>query len=86
MRYRAIATQQPGGAEHQGAGADRGDVARSGGLVAQELQRLIVLEQRVGADPAGHADHVELRTICNRHRRQQFERRVAGNRFDPFGD
>ena len=42
---RLVALQESGGAQHQRAGADRGDVARGGGLLAQEVERFVVGHQ-----------------------------------------
>ena len=58
----AIAIEQAGGAEHQGAGADRGDVFAPR-PAAQESEHLLVIDHVVDADTAGHADHIELRAI-----------------------
>ena len=65
MRRGALAAQQAGGAEHQRAGADRGDIARLRRLPAQEVEHLGVLHQRVDARTARHADHVERRAVAS---------------------
>src|SRR4029450_11193005 len=60
---RAITLEQAGGAEHQRTRADRGDVFCTRRLLAQEGQHLLVVDHVVGAEPAGHADDVELRAV-----------------------
>jgi len=47
-------------------------------------QHLLVFDHVVGAEPAGHADHVELRAIARS--RRVSSARVAGDRLDPFPD
>ncbi len=63
MRRRALAPQQPRGAQNQRARAHRGDEARALGLRADERQSPLVAHQRVDARP----------------RRERRSRRVADN-------
>jgi len=71
MRGRAPASQQAGDAEHEGAGANRGDVFRAGRLPADEIDGLAIADCADDAfDAAGNADQVErwaFRKAVGRH-------------------
>ena len=56
-------------------------IARSRALSAQEFQHLHVLHQRIDADAAGHAQHVELRAFGHRRVRDQNEPRRRDQRL-----
>ena len=86
MRRRTVAFEQARRAQHQRSCADRGDVLGAHGLLAQKSQHLLVIDHVIGAEPAGHANDVELRAVGESHRRRQRHHGVAGDRFDPFPD
>src|SRR5436190_1508699 len=48
-------------------GAHAGDIARALRLTADEIERLGIVQERVHAGAARHADQIELRAIGERH-------------------
>ncbi len=81
VRCCSLAAQQTGGAQYQRAGADRADVARARGLLAQPVEDFGILHQRIDAWAAGHTDDVERRAVAQRGVGQQTQ---AGIRLDRF--
>jgi hypothetical protein len=73
VRSGPLAPQEPGRAEHQGAGADGGEIALPLRLAAQEAEGLGILHQRVHSAAARHADHVERRAFGEVDRRRQHQ-------------
>src|SRR6516164_3953708 len=85
MRGGAPALQQPGNAEHEGAGANRGDVFGAGCLPAHEIDGLAIADRADDAfDAAGNADQVERRAARNAVGRQQTQSAVARHRLSDF--
>ena len=50
------------------------------------IQHLLIVDHVVDAEPAGHADHIELRAIRKTDGGRQRQHRVARHRFDPLPD
>ena len=86
MRRRVVALQQSSGAQHQRSRAHRRDVFCVCRLRAQKVQRLLVVDEVVGAHAAGHADHIELRTIRKGDGRRQHQHGIARHRLDALPD
>jgi len=83
---RLVALEQAGRAQHQRAGAHRGDVARPRCLPAQEVERLGIGHQRHLAAAARHADHVELRALGEGRRGHDREAGIGRHRIARLPD
>ena len=86
VRRGALALKQSRGAEHQRAGAHARDVARAFRLTADEVERLGIVEQRVHASAAGHADEIELRAVRERRGRRDLHAAARRHRLSRFPD
>jgi hypothetical protein len=82
MRRGALVFQQPGCAQNQRTGTDRGDIFRLCRLLAQKGERGLVLHQILLTGPAGHHDDIERRTIGIGRGRHDLHAPVGGHRLE----
>ena len=85
MGRRAFAVQQSCHAEGHRAGANRRHILRRGGLIAQKLQRGMILNHIPDAKSTGDAQQIGLRTVGETGRGQNGKTAVCLNRPDCFG-
>ena len=77
--------QQSGNAEHECAGANRGDVFRAGRLPADEIDGLAIADRADDTfDAAGNADQVERRAVRKAVSRQEAQSAIARYRAFRF--
>jgi hypothetical protein len=83
---RAAALEHTGGAEDEGAGADRGHVACTRGRLPDERDRFRIRHGLQDAGAAGHANQMERRTGLEGRGRHEPEPTIARHRIERFRD